>query len=213
MSLAGPIIQPILKAVAIADLRPTQMTVGMREVERKRRDWIARRSVHETEAARYLGAHMIPAVVGPDETWWMLDHHHLALALHLEGVEDVMVSVVARLSHLSRRRFLAFMDAQNWLHPYDARGRRREWKALPHHVGQLEDDPWRSLAGAVRRAGGYAKTGRPYAEFLWADFFRDHFGPRKLAQKFDKTLSDATDLARSHAARHLPGFAGPDEDD
>jgi hypothetical protein len=41
MGLSGP-IQPILKTVAIADLRPTQMTVGLREVERKRRDWLRR---------------------------------------------------------------------------------------------------------------------------------------------------------------------------
>lgn len=208
MSLAGS-IQPILKPVAIADLRPTQMTVGMREVERKRHEWTARKGA---EAGDYLGAHMIPAVVGPDEQMWMLDHHHLALALHLEGVEQVLVSVVARLAHLPRKRFLAFLDANNWLHPYDARGRRREWKALPHGVGKLEDDPWRSLAGAVRRAGGYAKTGRPYAEFLWADFFRDHIGPRKLAHKFDQAVAQGCDLARSHAARHLPGFAGPEHD-
>ncbi|MFD2781357.1 ParB-like protein [Novosphingobium pokkalii] len=82
MGLSGP-IQPILKTVAIADLRPTQMTVGLREVERKRRDWLRRQ---ETSAAgEFLGAHMIPAVIGPDDQLWMLDHHHLALALHLEG--------------------------------------------------------------------------------------------------------------------------------
>lgn len=208
MGVAGP-IQPILKPVAIADLRPTQMTVGMREVERKRRDWQRRK---EAGAGLFLGAHLIPAVVGPDDSLWMLDHHHLALALHLEGVEQVLVSVVAKLSHLPRKRFLAFLDANNWLHPYDARGRRREWKALPHHVEKMEDDPWRSLAGEVRRAGGYAKSVRPYAEFLWADFFRDHFGPRKLTHKFDSALQEGIDLARSRLARHLPGFAGAEQD-
>ncbi len=209
MGLAGP-IQPILKTVAIADLRPTQMTVGLREVERKRRDWARRNEA--SAAGEFLGAHMIPAVVGPDDQLWMLDHHHLALALHLEGVDEVLVSVVARLAHLPRKRFLAFLDANNWLHPYDTRGRRREWKALPHHVGKLEDDPWRSLAGDVRRAGGYAKTTRPYAEFLWADFFRDHIGPRKLANKFDQALREALELARGHSARHLPGYAGVESD-
>jgi len=209
MSLAG-LIQPILKTVAIADLRPTQMTVGMREVERKRRDWQRRKEA--ADAGEYLGAHMIPAVLGPGDQLWMLDHHHLALALHLEGVEQVLVSIVAHLAHLPRKRFLAFLDASNWLHPYDARGRRREWKALPHHVEKLEDDPWRSLAGDVRRAGGYAKSARPYAEFLWADFLRDHIGPRKVANKADQALREAIDLARSHAARHLPGYAGLDGD-
>ena len=31
--------EPILKPVAIADLRPTQMTVGVREVKKKRKRW------------------------------------------------------------------------------------------------------------------------------------------------------------------------------
>ncbi|WP_457836129.1 ParB-like protein, partial [Staphylococcus aureus] len=74
----------------------------------------------------------------------------------LEGVEDVLVSVIARLDHLPKKRFLAFMDAHNWLHPYDAAGKRRDFDALPRRIEDLADDPYRSLAGAVRRAGGYA---------------------------------------------------------
>jgi len=34
---------PILHPLAIDDLRPTQITVGMREVEAKRRAWRAKR--------------------------------------------------------------------------------------------------------------------------------------------------------------------------
>jgi hypothetical protein len=34
-----PIREPLLKPIPIADLRPTQMTVGYREVEEKRRRW------------------------------------------------------------------------------------------------------------------------------------------------------------------------------
>ena len=30
---------PLLKPVAVEDLRPTQITVGMREVEAKRKEW------------------------------------------------------------------------------------------------------------------------------------------------------------------------------
>ncbi len=86
------LIQPILDPVKISDLRPTQMTVGMREVERKARAW--RERPHD-EAGRYLGERMIPAVIGPDKRPWIVDHHHLALALHLEGVEMVLISILA----------------------------------------------------------------------------------------------------------------------
>ena len=209
MAMAHP-IQPMLHPVRIRDLRPTQMAVGMREVERKRADWRDRARA-AVGAGEFLGAHMIPAVIGPGGQPWLVDHHHLALALHLEGVEDVLVSVVARLDHLPKRRFMAFMDAHNWLHPYDATGARCNWKDLPRHVGKLEDDPWRSLAGEVRRAGGFAKTPTPYSEFLWADFFRDRIRAHQIEEKFGKAIARATDLARSHAARHLPGWAGSED--
>jgi hypothetical protein len=53
---------PILQSVAIADLRPTQITVGMREVQAKRRKW---REKTGKEGAEFLGKHMIPVILGP----------------------------------------------------------------------------------------------------------------------------------------------------
>ncbi|MBU6267163.1 MAG: chromosome partitioning protein ParB [Sphingomonadales bacterium] len=206
MALSHP-IEPVLHPVAVRDLRPTQMTLGQREVARKRDAWRAR--AHR-DGGEFLGSHMIPAVTGPGDTLWLIDNHHLLRALDDEGVETVLVSLVAHLGHLPRPRFFSFMDARNWLHPYDAHGRRRDWKELPRHIGKLADDPYRSLAGEVRRAGGYAKSTIPYTEFLWADFLRDHIKPHKLADHFDKALVKALALARSHKARHLPGWAGPE---
>ncbi|EZP82892.1 ParB-like protein [Novosphingobium resinovorum] len=199
------LIQPILDPVKISDLRPTQMTVGMREVERKARAW--RERPHD-EAGRYLGERMIPAVIGPEKRPWIVDHHHLALALHLEGVEMVLISILARLDHLPKKRFFAFMDAHNWLHPYDEEGRPCPWKDIPHHVGGLIDDPYRSLAGDVREAGGFAKTQTPYSEFLWADYFRDHIRRKALDSEYPEAVAHALILARERDAQHLPGWAG-----
>jgi hypothetical protein len=208
MALAQP-IQPVLHPVKIKQLRPTQMTVGLREVARKREEWRARRA---QDGGDFLGRHMIPAVSGPGDTVWLIDHHHLARALLEEGEDTVLVSIEARLGHLSKKRFMAFMDAHNWLHPYDEEGRRCDWSELPHHVGKMADDPYRSLAGEVRSAGGYAKSITPYTEFLWADFFRDRIRRHKLDAHFDKALKQAVELARTREAQYLPGFAGPDRD-
>src|SRR3974377_1798791 len=41
------------------------------------------------------------------------------------------------------------------------------------------DDPFRSLAGELRRAGGFAKDTTPFSEFLWPDFLRRQMS-RKL---------------------------------
>jgi hypothetical protein len=44
--------EPILKTVAIADLRPTQMTVGVREVEEKRKRWLREKSASSPRTRR-----------------------------------------------------------------------------------------------------------------------------------------------------------------
>jgi len=199
-------IQPCLHPVSIKDLRPTQMTVGMREVARKREEWRERR---ERDGADWLGHHMLPVVIGPGGLPWVIDHHHLARALLDEGETEVLVSPVAKLDHLSKKRFLAFMDSQNWLHPYDAEGRRQDFAELPRHIGKLLDDPFRSLAGECRTAGGYAKSAAPYTEFLWADFFRDRIRRHEVEAKFRTALAKAVKLARSPEAAYLPGYAGP----
>jgi hypothetical protein len=200
-------VEPLLHPVAIKDLRPTQMTVGTREVERKRLDW----RQHHKHGADFLGQHMIPAVIGPGNVPWVIDHHHLVRALHEEGIKDVLITVIARLNDLPKRLFLSFLDNHNWLHPYDANGRRCEWKDLPKRVADLADDPYRSLAGEVRRAGGFAKTATPYSEFLWADFFRKRINPKHINDRFEVALIKAIDCARSHEASYLPGFSGPEK--
>lgn len=198
-------IQPVLHPVAIAKLRPTQMTVGYREVARKRHAW---RECVDRDGAQFLGRHMIPAVIGPGGTPWLIDHHHLARALHDEGVEHVLISVVARLDHLPRKRFLTFMDNRNWLHPYDAEGKRRAYKDLPRSIGKLADDPYRSLAGEMRRAGGCAKVETPYAEFLWADFLRGRVPAKLIDKDFDGAVTKALHVAHGEQATYLPGYCG-----
>ena len=66
--------EPILHPIAVGDLRPTQITVGMREVEAKRKDWRARDG---DKGAEFLGRHMIPVILGPKDRHYVVDHHHL----------------------------------------------------------------------------------------------------------------------------------------
>ena len=47
---------------------------------------------------------------------------------------------------------------------------------------ELRDDPFRTLAGELRRLQGYAKETIPFTEFLWADFLRRRM-KRKLVEK------------------------------
>lgn len=181
------------------------MTVGFREVALKRSAW---RTHIERDGADYLGRHLIPVVIGPKGRFHLIDHHHLARALFEEGVKHVLVHVLADLERLSPEDFSTFLDNRNWLHPYDAKGERHPYKDVPKHIGKLYDDPYRSLAGAVRRAGGFAKTDIPFAEFLWASFFRRHVSTKRLNDTFNEAVGKAFTLARSPKADHLPGWSG-----
>ncbi len=200
--------EPSLHPVALSALRPTQMTVGMKEVMRKRAEWRERR---ERDGSDFLGRHIVPVVLGPRGRYYLLDHHHLVRALLDEGVERVLVGRVEDLRLLPPEGFWTFMDNRNWLHPFDADGKRRDYAELPKSVEGLVDDAYRSLAGAVRRSGGYAKDYTPYAEFLWADFFRTRIGARGMRADFERALRRALELARSPDSRYLPGWCGPSD--
>jgi hypothetical protein len=200
--------EPVLHPVAIADLRPTQITVGMREVQEKRE----RLRKHPPEKiGKYLGNHMIPVVRGPRGHMYVIDHHHLALALHRAGVGDILVSVVADLSELDMDAFWTVLDHRSWVHPYDAEGRRRTVRDIPKSVAGLKDDPFRSLAGELRRAGGFAKETTPFSEFLWADFLRRRMKRKFVEKKFRAAVREALKLAKSEDARYLPGWSGPSD--
>jgi len=202
--------QQHLIQVSLSALHPTQMTVGAAEVASKRTQWA---SLKRTERERTLSAHWFPAVRGPRERYYIVDHHHLGLALNEESVESVWVMLLDDLSETVGEQFWRLMEFHRWAHPYDERGRRREYDAIPDSVAKLRDDPYRSLAGFVRKAGGYAKDAAPFTEFLWADFFRPRFARKKLvAGKTgmlpDDALREALAMARSPAARYLPGWSG-----
>src|SRR5580704_8725198 len=194
--------EPLLEPVPILSLRPTQMTVGMREVKEKRRRWREHKS--SKKRAELLGKHMIPVVLGPDKHYYVVDHHHLARALHDEGVKDILVTVIGDLTMVQRDAFWGVMDNKRWVYRYDAKGERRPFKDLPKSIKDLKDDPYRSLAGELRRDGGFAKDTTPFSEFLWADF-RRRVVPRKVVEDhFSKALEKALAAAKTHDAIYLP---------
>ncbi|MCJ2075946.1 chromosome partitioning protein ParB [Methylobacterium sp. WL30] len=198
--------EPVLAPVPIADLRPTQMTVGYREVAEKRRRW---RDYDEDKRAAFLGAHMVPTLLGPKKHHYVIDHHHLSRALMEEGVESVLVTVVADLHHLEKDAFWTVCDHKSWVHPYDADGVRVGFKEIPKTMGDLADDPFRSLAGELRRAGGFAKDTTPFSEFLWADYLRRHIKPKRVENDFSAAIEEAMALAKAPETNYLPGWCGP----
>jgi len=201
--------EPILQPIPILSLRPTQMTVGMREVREKRKRW---REQKKKKQAELLGTHMIPVVHGPDKRFYVIDHHHLARALHDEGVKEVLVTVVADLTMVDRDAFWVVLDDRKWVYPYNAKGEREHYRDIPRSVVDLKDDPFRSLAGELRRIGGFAKDTTPFSEFLWADFLRRRLSRKSVEGDFEKALEKGLALAKGKDAIYLPGWCGPASD-
>jgi hypothetical protein len=203
--------EPTVHPIPILSLRPTQMTVGIREVKEKRKRFRVEASAKKQ--AEMIGKHMIPVVYGPDERYYVVDHHHLARALHDEGIENILVTVIGDLRMVHKDAFWNVMDNKRWVYPYDAKGERREFKDLPKTIRELKDDPFRSLAGELRRAGGFAKDTTPFSEFLWADFFRPRIKRKLIEEDFARAVERALQLAKSIDANYLPGWCGPAPDD
>jgi len=194
-----------IRKCRVEELRPTQMTVGFRAVRHKQHQW---KKVRDSRRDRkhFIEDHVIPVVIGPKGNFFATDHHHVARALLEEGVERILVMIHADLSRLPLNTFWNFMDQKSWCRPCDDHGRRQAFDALPDHLSKLLDDPYRSLSAAVEDAGGYAKDGSPFGEFLWADYFRPHIRRSSLETDFDAAVERAVHLARSKQADYLPGW-------
>lgn len=192
-----------IKPARLMDLVPTQMTVGLREVNLKRLRWRERSS---GEATNFLNKLRIPVVLGPNARIYLIDRHHLTLALYDEGIRELNVSVFADFSRFSLGEFWTTLERQHWTHPFDGEGRQRCYQDMPETIDDLEDDPFRSLAGALKRAGGFAKDRAPFSEFKWADFLRWRIARELVERDFGRALAKAMQLAQTTEAAALPGW-------
>jgi hypothetical protein len=193
--------------IFLSQLKPTQLTVGMLQVQHKRKRMreLLRRP---TELVEFILEHPIRVVLGPGGNAYVIDHHHLALALTREKYETAPMDVEGDFSKLKVAAFWQKMATLKYIHPVDARGRAHPVEAIPKSLEGLKDDPYRSLAGFARASGGFVKVETPFAEFLWADYFRERIPARLVKNHFHKALRHALKLCRHPEARGLPGYVG-----
>jgi hypothetical protein len=163
----------------------------------------------KSEQRDFMAAHVIPAVWGPDGRLYITDHHHLGRAASEANVDTGFFLVEDDFSSLPIAQFWPKMSTAQWVHPIDQLGQPRGFEDIPDHLEKLIDDPYRSLAGYVRNAGGYDKTATAFAEFQWADFFRPRVKIGPTRPQFDVSVATGLKLASSPEAAHLPGYKGP----
>lgn len=196
----------VLAMIEIHSLRPTQAVAGFDEVDRKARKISG---LNKYERREYFIQNTVPIVIGPDSQFYMIDHHHFVLAAYQEGYDEVNFKIVADYSHLpDMDQFWKIMKLRKWVYLKN-NGISISVEEIPRHIKRLRNDHYRSLAGQIRQGGGYDKTPVPFAEFYWADFFRERIPLKMLKNDRKKAFALAMDLAGSDAAKHLPGYHPP----
>ena len=198
-----------LNSLKITDLRPTQFVLGMKEIEAKVQK-IRALAQNPKALKKYCAEHTIPVVLGPRGQCYLIDHHHFARACWETGVQDFQYRVIKDLSALSEKKFWNEMNHRGWFYLHDQFGLGPHSPAsLPVDIRGLADDPYRSLAWALRDQGFIAKVNVPFFEFQWAAFFRLNLDIRVYSKSdFKEAIFQAKKLAKSPEARGIPGFVG-----
>jgi hypothetical protein len=191
--------------VAIEAVRPTQFAVGYREVEERAQNIVGK---SPKKLKKYLEEHLPLLVVGPGGVPYLIDGHHLALALLRHRVANHFEArVEANWRDLSPADFWKQMQQHGWVYLYDEKGNGPlAPDQLPRKVTELKDDPYRALAWEVRKRGGYQKTNASFAEFKWASYFRSRIPIGTAPGDFDQAIEAALKISHLPEAKNLPGF-------
>lgn len=159
-------------------------------------------------------------MVGPDGNLYITDHHHLTTALYRAKDGDwkgkdqeVQVNILENFleTGISMEEFWNIMKMQNRVWPYDEKDNPVEGygEKLPTmNMGDLKDNPYRTLSRWTRESCGYIKEGKEqclaleatdgdptapyYMEFYWARFLRGEL------KKSNSDLDDPKELMKSY---------------
>jgi len=197
-------------------------------------------SLSQSEFVDFLSKkkNLSPAVLSPSGKIHITDVHHFSRSVleskFPDNLKDIYVEITEDYSNLgSKAEFWCKMISKNTVWLYDEKGNQPINPMFIPPIGDLVNDPYRTLAWQARRGGGYGKAdGVNYQEFMWANFFREHipFNSSKNAaepvswtwcqaspysyyecdqnenQELVRILPFALILARSDAAKYLPGW-------
>jgi hypothetical protein len=186
-----------------------QIPVGMIEVDKKAKQL---KGMKSDDGDKWLRKRSAPVVEDYKGRKRPVDHHHEIRAAWQAGYDKVYThnyfddELHGLIKALPKEQFYAVTRAMGLYYDRDERGVVQDPSSLPSDTRGHTDDPYRSLAGSVRDAGGYDKTSEPFAEFLWAQYFRSRVKIGPKSADFDAAVAEALKLARDPAAKGLPGY-------
>ncbi|MCT0219024.1 chromosome partitioning protein ParB [Synechococcus sp. CS-1329] len=197
-----------LLQVAVAELRPSQLCIGLAEIRQRQAEFAAE---SRKNRQRYLRRKPVPLVRDARGALWMVDRHHRLRGL-LEIEPDAMAFgyVILQLSSEDPSAALEAMAQRGWLYLHDGRG-QGPWppERLPRSLLGLDDDPYRSLVWKLKQERVIAPAPLiPFHEFRWGAWLRSRCLPPFSSLCLEPALPAARALARSAAASRLAGWKG-----
>jgi hypothetical protein len=161
--------------ININKLKPTQICVGFEQVKEKEKKLSSK---NKKQLKTYLKTKIVPVIIGPNNIFYIIDHHHLSRAIHNLNLENVYYKILEDWSELNEKDFWNKMEKSKYIWLFDHTGNNinldKFLLLLPDHVKDLRNDPYRSLAGIIRKRGYYEKDWSPFSEFQYANYFREN---------------------------------------
>eukprot|EP01114_Cavostelium_apophysatum_P023693 TRINITY_DN9008_c0_g1_i1.p1 TRINITY_DN9008_c0_g1~~TRINITY_DN9008_c0_g1_i1.p1 ORF type:complete len:285 (+),score=26.27 TRINITY_DN9008_c0_g1_i1:27-881(+) len=159
------------------DLRPSQFGIGLNEVK-CRMDRIESMSKSDLEDYLKEEKNWVSVVIGPHGIY-LTDGHHGSRAVHEADIDDdekvMYAKVIDNWAKYTSDEFWMKLVDEGYLWLVDEKGFgpiAPEW--FPKDLSNMANDPYRSLAWMTKHEGAWAKVGKPFEDFLWANFFRKH---------------------------------------
>jgi hypothetical protein len=193
----------------VRTLRPLQGALGLEEVE----DKAAKIEKNPKKAREILQDDPIKVLQGPGGALFITDHHHGADAWLIAKKPEALCQIVNGPRFTSEAEFWSGLMKAQLVHLADGDGKPIAPEQLPRTLDAMSDDPYRSLAWRLRKDDGFCRaimTQKEFAEFIWADWLRTRpeFPVDQVRASAKNFVGAAKALARSPAAKNLPGYIG-----
>jgi len=197
-----------LEFISLSNIHPTQAFVGYDQIPLKIEK--IQKKLKKKKLDSYLKEKWSPAIIGPDEKYWILDRHHLSYALLKSDIADKYKGLYIRVLHdwssYSWNHFYNSMKRENLFYLKNSKFEEISPEVIPTQVNALGNNPYRSLAYFAREKGCFNKVDIPYLEFMWGEFFYRSGLTIKESANNKKLIKKALSLCSKSSASHLPGF-------
>lgn len=203
-ALAQPAIVDC-RAEALSNLRACQQVIGSKEIEIRLNEFLGpfgldyetyrellptdpavRKVLDSRELSEWIETKPLRVIAVSDEDLRVIDGHHMARILYLLGKHEAKVIVYfdEAFLELSEDEIWNLFKQNGWIHLRDRDRNSIHPNEIPRFIGDLNDDPFRSLAWMLKKLKAFKKTGVSFQEFIWADFLHSEFAEQGLDVDF-----------------------------